>query len=795
MNNQNVQHEESVLKDQILTYLRYWLWFLISVLIFGMLAFLYLRYSTSTYQSEATILIKDENNSALSELAAFEDLGLAGAGLSKSAFENEIEIVKSRRLLLQVVDNLNLEVRYFKQGNVKASEIFSEKPFFVRQFKPIDSTDNVLRNFQIKIVSPSSFEHIQGEGGSSKTFLFGEKAITDKYTFTLIPNLEMLKRKENFDSETYLIAVSNQEDATTSLRDKLNVQTVNKNSSVIKIALIDNNIGKSEAILNEIIRVYNNDAILDRNEVSKSTADFIDRRLAIITEELDSVELGKVAFRRENRITDIQAEGQIFLETASELSRKQLEVATKIDMIGSMKQYLESGQSTDLLPTNIGADTGASSNTIQSYNELVLERKRLLRSATESNPAVVALSEQIDELRSNVLTNLNNVTSSLQIENRDLLSQRGALSGQLSRIPDIAKSARGIERQQGIKEALYLYLLEKREETAISLAVTSPKAKVVDYAYSPKSPVSPKPSIIYLSSLVLGLLIPFGFIYGKQLLDTKIHNRLEVEKEIPNMSILGEIPTVDSKESETIINDDRSVLAEAFRILRTNLGYFLQSKGKDAGNVIFVTSTIKGEGKTFVAYNLALSLRSTGKSVLLIGADIRNPQLHRYIDKNEWTIGLAEYLFSEDVKIDSILNQAGSDDVEMDLILSGKIPPNPAELLMNQRFDHLIEEVRGAYDYVIVDTAPTLLVTDTLLISQKADMTVYVCRAEFTDSKLLQYPKELVEEGKLRNVAFAINGIKITNFGYGSKYGYGYGYGQDKSTLSQRIKRRLGIGA
>jgi capsular exopolysaccharide synthesis family protein len=333
--------------------------------------------------------------------------------------------------------------------------------------------------------------------------------------------------------------------------------------------------------------------------------------------------------------------------------------------------------------------------------------------------------------------------------------------------------------------------LQKREETAISLAVTTPKAKIVDNAYSGKNPVSPRPKIIYLAAFIVGLIIPFGIVFLKLLFDTKIHNRVDLEKEVPMLPILGEIPSVDDKDSEVIQNNDRSVLAEAFRILRTNLGYFIKSKQN--GNVIFVTSTIQGEGKTFVAYNLAITLRSTGKSVLLIGADIRNPQIHRYIDKNEWTIGLSEYLFDSSVEVASITNRAETEGQDFDVILSGRIPPNPAELLMSDRFEKIIDEVKGQYDYVIVDTAPTLLVTDTLLISQLADTTVYVCRAEYTDKKLLEYPKELYQEGKIKNIAFVINGIKITNFGYGSKYGYGYGYGQEKPTVFTRLKRVMGL--
>lgn len=452
-----------------------------------------------------------------------------------------------------------------------------------------------------------------------------------------------------------------------------------------------------------------------------------------------------------------------------------------------MSDYLNSSDDFTLLPSNLGIENPNVAQSINQYNDLIIRRQRLLNSSTEENPVVIELSNQINQYKLNVKENLRTVTLALNLEEKDLRKQFNKINGKISQIPSIAKSSRDIERQQSIKESLYLYLLQKREETAISLAVTTPKAKIVDKSYTAKQPVSPRPKIVYLSALLIGLIIPFGIIFLKIFFDTKIHNRVDLEKEVPTLPILGEIPVVDSKDSEIIKNNDRSVLAEAFRILRTNLDYFI--KKKQNGNVIFVTSTIKGEGKTFVAYNLAISLTSTRKSVLLIGADIRNPQIHRYIDENEWKIGLSEYLFDSSVDLNSITNKVNMDGQNFDVILSGRIPPNPAELLMSERFENIIEEVKNKYDYVIVDTAPTLLVTDTLLISQLADTTVYVSRAEYTDKKLLQYPKELYEEGKLKNIAFAINGIKLTNFGYGSKYGYGYGYGQEKPSLFTRLKR------
>ncbi len=788
--NESISHQEEVsLKDQITHYLRYWFWFLLSLAICGTLAFLNLRYSTYSYVSEATILIKDDKNASLSEIAIFEDLGLTGSALNKSQFENEIEILKSRRLLTEVVKELKSNIRYFKVGSIKTSELYEDLPFRIKIFDESNADNLSSKGLIVKILSDTEFEVKQGEEGITKKYRFNEPFKIDIGDVALIPNVnsdEFQHQKDNF-----IIGISSVEKAVNDLRKKIKVESVSKNSSssILRLTLISAQKVKAEATLDILVRVYNKDAIDDRNLVSKNTADFIVNRLEIITQELDSVETDKVDFKEKNRVTDIRAEGQLFLESASDLNKKQIAVATQKELLKSMNDYLASSSDYSLLPSNLGIENGNVAKSINEYNELIIRRQRLLNSSTEENPIVIELSNQIEQFKSNVTENLRTVTLALDIEDRDLRKQLNRIGGKISEIPAIAKSSRDIERQQTIKESLYLYLLQKREETAISLAVTTPKAKIVDTAYTSKIPVSPQPKFIYLIALIVGFAIPFIIIFLKTFFDTKIHNRVDIEREVPTLPILGEIPIIDSKDSEVIQSNDRSVLAEAFRILRTNLGYFIKSK--ENGNVIFVTSTIKGEGKTFVAYNLAITLTSTGKSVLLIGADIRNPQIHRYIDENEWKIGLSEYLYDESVDTKAITNRVDIENHSFDVILSGRIPPNPAELLMSDRFENIIEDVKGQYDYVIVDTAPTLLVTDTLLISQLADTTVYVCRAEYTDKKLLQYPKELYDEGKLKNIAFAINGIKITNFGYGSKYGYGYGYGQDKPSVFSRLKRLL----
>ena len=777
-------NEEINLKDQLNLYLRYWPWFLISVLLILSLAFLYLKYTSENYRTQATILIKDEQNSSLSELAAFEDLGLTGGGLSSSDLENEVEILKSKKLLTQVVKDLDLNIRYFFEGDIVSKEVFIDRPFTVKMLQGEEELKNI-KELLITPVSLTEFDLLEANK-SKKRYSYGKKVQLNNITITLVPEASLPYFIEQ--GNDFKVTLSYDDVVVLDLQENLAVQATTKNSSVISLSLVSPIRNKSEAIINRLISAYNDDAIDDQNLVSKNTAEFIDKRLDIITQELDSVESNKVNFKQENRLTDIQTEGQLFLENASEYEKRSLDVSTKLELTNNMIDYLEDGSNKELLPSNLGiTEDDAMAQSIQNYNELIMERNRLLRSSTEKNPVVVSLTNQIAELRSNVLQSLNTARSTLRVTSQDLSSQSGRIGSRISQIPGVEKQFRGIERQQSIKEALYLFLLQKREETAISLAVTTPKAKIVDRAYSSLKPVSPKPKIVYLGSLVAGLLIPFLFVYTRNLLDTKIHNRSDIENALPGIPILGEIPQINSKESDLIETNDRSMLAESFRILRTNLSYFTKTK-EGSKQVIYVTSTIKGEGKTFTSFNLGLTLTSTGKKVLLIGADLRNPQLHRYLGSKDAGIGLSEYLHDETIVPSAIINKLEIKGHKIDLMLSGRIPPNPAELLMSDRYEELLESQKSVYDIIIVDTAPTMLVTDTLLISQYADLTIYVSRAEYTEKKLLQYPKELRVDGKLKNIAFVVNDVNYANFGYGTKYGYSYGV--DESWF-ERMKKRF----
>tara|TARA_R110000850_G_scaffold277086_1_gene422383 strand:- start:117076 stop:119463 length:2388 start_codon:yes stop_codon:yes gene_type:complete len=781
-------HNEPTLREQIAIYLRHWPWFIITVLISLSVAFIYLRYTTPFFQSKASIIIKDsKGRGAASELAAFEDIGLI-SGMNTNSIENEIEILRSRRLLRNVVNELDLNIRYFIEGNIKTTELFLNKPFTVNILDENKDVKFPGYPLQFIVTSPDTFRFVDEENDLRIDAGFGDKMELPYGSLTVIPNTEVLKSLKK-DDYSVQVLFSNVENLVTYYRNSIQVSPVEKNSSVIQLTLNDPVKEKAEHLLNELVSQYNKDAIEDRNMVSQNTAEFIEDRLQIITQELDSVETDKVIFKQENRITDIEAEAQLFLESASELNKRQLDISTQLAVVNNIIDYLTEDDVTALLPANLGVTEDGLDTSIENYNKLVLERNRMLRSSTEQNPVVINLTNQINQLKANVLQSLENVKSSLERALSDLRRQEGVFGSKITKVPDTEKEFRNIVRQQNIKEALYLFLLQKREETSLSMAVTAPKAKIVDKAHSSNTPVSPKRNIILLAALLLGLLIPFLIIYLNQLLYDKVRNRKDVERYAPDIPLLGEIPKLARGAEELIQKNDTSVLAESFRILRTNLQYIFASKKIETrGKTIFVTSTVKGEGKTFTSVNLALTLSNVGKKVILVGADIRNPQLHRFIDDFKNKKGVTDFLVSPELSVEE-LSHPSPFNPNLDVLFSGNIPPNPAELLLSERVEVLFNELKSLYDYVIVDTAPSMLVTDTLLINKYADITLYVIRADYTERRLLEFPVDSLEDGKLQSVSFVLNNVKMSNFGYGNKYGYAYGV--EKAGFFEKLKGNL----
>ncbi|MFV8341095.1 GumC family protein [Flavobacterium sp. XS2P39] len=770
-------------KEILYKYSIHWKWFLIGVCLSLLFAFLYLRYTIPQYEASATILVKDEKKGGmLSELSVFSDMGIGGG--MKSNLDNEIEILKSRKLVESTVKKLNLNTTLVVRGKVVDREIYQEAPIELYFADKTNQFYESKMDFKFTELTSKTFE-LENELGnesskillsSKKEFRYGEQ-IQTKYGRLIIT--KSTSNRFNDYKKSITILISPLENVVGSFQRRLKVEPVSKTSSVVAVSISDPVVKKAEAFLDNLIQIYNEDAAADKNFISENTSKFIAERLTLITQELDGVEQDVESFKKSNKLTDIESEAKLFIEGSNEYDKKGVEAEIQLNVVSSMLNFMKKSSNSDLLPSNIIAGDGDASGLISSYNQLVLDRNRILKSATVENPSVVKMDQQIASLKSTVAASLQRLQSSLTIQKRDLNSNEGVLNAKIEKIPVQERQFRVIARQQKVKEELYLYLLQKREETAISLSATEPNARVIDVAKADKKPVSPKKSVIYLAGLLFGLLVPFGIIYTDDLLDTKIKSRLDLDGKtlIP---FIGDVPTSDSP-SEIIKSESRTSSAEALRIIRTNLEFMLSKVPDDQAKTIFLTSTFPKEGKTFVSVNLAATFALSGKKVLLIGMDIRNPRLDEYLTLPDR--GFTNYLSSKDLVLeDLIVKYEGYEDFHV--LPAGVIPPNPAELLMNKKVDSLFKDLKEKYDYIIVDTAPVSLVTDTLLIAKHADCFIYVARANFLEKRMLNIPNALYKEQKLPNMCMLLNDTDSTK-GYG--YGYGYGVKVEKAPWYKKV--------
>ncbi|WP_405565905.1 GumC family protein [Polaribacter sp. Asnod6-C07] len=770
------------IRDEIKKYLIHWSWFLIGLCLAFLLGFLYLKYTPKQYSASAYIMIKDNLKSGISEeFKAVSDLGIVGNSSTNNP-ENEIFIIKSRKIVGKMVDSLNLNISYFKNADISNGESYKNSAIkleFVNKnkgalhySKDTSFTVSVLPNNELVL------KNIDGDTLKHSRF---KEIIRSKE----LGNFKIIKNENSILTNNVLVVIKSRKSVISSYASKIMITPMSDFSSILHLQVVDHNKFKAENILDELIKQYNHDAIIDKNIISRKTLAFLEARLEKLGGRLALIQDSLKTYKIENGISGNPIENQIVLETITENIGTKDKLITQLSIINWAEDQLNNLLvKNEILPVNLGFDDQNISNSIGEINKLLLQRKKILRFSGEKNPIILELNNRIKGLKQNLRSNLKNLKKSVEIRLNNTNIQNRKNQSKVASIPEIERGIVDTHRQKLIYSELYSYLLKKKEETAISLAITVPNAKIIDVAFSSGTPVSPNNKNIYLLSLGAGLLIPFILIYIRSSLDNKIHNRKDIEANL-NIPYLGDIPHTEVIEKIIVKNETRTSSAEAFRILRTNLNFILPKSNTDTmGKVIFVTSTISGEGKSFVSLNLAASLALTNKKVLLIGLDLRAPKITEYLDVKDHK-GVTNYILDEKINLDDIkFNVPQIKNV--DFIASGVIPPNPSELLLNPRVEEILSTVKNDYDYIIADTAPVSLVTDTMLIAEMADVVLYVARANYIDRKMLIVPQTLYKEKKLPNMAIVLNDTD-TNKGYG--YGYGY-VEQDKKTW---YKRFLGL--
>ena len=789
------QSEEQVnIQELLFRYLIHWPWFVVSIIICIACAWGYLRLTTPIYNITATVLIKDEKKGGGANMSSeLEKMGLDGFVSSSSNVDNEIEVLRSKSLAREVVNNLGLFVTYMDEDEFPSKELYHTSPVLVSLTH--QEADKLPGRMEINMI-------LQPTGALGVQITVGEKEYrkqfdklpavfpTDEGTVAFFANNDTLSavRPENITKERHITAFINRPfSVSKGYVNSLSIAPTSKTTSVVVISLENTNTRRGRDYINKLLEMYNINANNDKNEVAQKTAEFIDERIGIISKELGSTEQDLENFKRSAGITDLSSEAQIALTGNAEYEKKRVENQTQINLVMDLQRYMK-GNEYEVLPSNIGLQDAASAGAIDRYNQMLVERKRLLRTSTENNPTIINLDTSIRAMRTNVQATLDATLKGLQITKEDLAREASRYSRRINDAPTQERQFVSIARQQEIKSGLYLMLLQKREENAITLAATANNAKIIDEALADDNPISPKKTIVYLAALVLGVGLPVGVIYLIGLTKFKIEGRADVEK-LTSLPVVGDIPLADEKTgSIAVFENQNNLMSETFRNVRTNLQFMLEN-GK---NVILVTSTISGEGKSFISANLAISLSLLGKKVVIVGLDIRKPGLNKVFNIPRKEVGITQYLANPEKNLMDLVQLS---DVSKNLYIlpGGTVPPNPTELLARDGLDKAIETLKKNFDYVILDTAPVGMVTDTLLIGRVADLSVYVCRADYTHKNEYTLINELAKKDKLPSLCTVINGLDLKRrkygyyygygkygkfYGYGKRYGYGYGYGE-----------------
>ena len=745
-----------------------WKWFLLSILICGGIAWYNYARAPLVYFRSATVIIKDPSNKAsTSGLDRFDNF------INKVNVANEILQFRSKKLMREVVQRVHADVSYQIKDGLRSNELYNESPVLVSlpDALPEQSFSFTMTLKDAKTVTLSDFSGIEAKPSY-------EVALND--TVAIIEGMNVVVTATNYLRDSWLntpIRVQKLpvESMVNYYKNALGIQQEEEEASILTLALKDSSPARAEDVLNTLITVYNEEAIKEKNQVAVNTANFINERLIIIERELGNVESNLESFKQRNQIVDIASSAGMYMTESQKYNADAMELETQLRLANFIKDYLtDPGKETDLIPSNTGISDMNIENQISLYNAAKLKRDHLIDDSSVNNPVVQELNNSLRAMKQSIIRAVDNMIVSLNVKRNDAQNREMRAQDRVTAIPTKERQMLSIERQQKIKEALYLFLLNKREENALSQAMADNNARVIDGAEGSNAPISPNRNRILLLGLLVGIALPGAVCLAILFMDTRVHGRKDIEG-ATSVPYLGEIPLDKEamkdhrKQVMAVKEQGDDIVSEAFRILRTNMA-FLSKKDKPAQVITFTSFNI-GAGKTFIARNLSMSLAYMKKRVVMVDLDIRKGTLSRHF--GHYHVGVTNYLSDNTVKVDDIIqHQEG-----FDLIPAGILAPNPAELLMDNRLDELMSELRTRYDYIIADNVPVGLIADATIANRIADLTIFVVRAGKLDRRQLPDIEKLYQEKKLKNMALVLNGANPERHGYGYSYGYGYGYG------------------
>lgn len=751
-----------------------WKWFLLSVLVCGGIAWYHYARSPLVYFRSATVIIKDPSNkTSTTGLDRFDNI------INKVNVANEILQFRSKKLMREVLQRLHADISYQLEDGLRSNELYNQSPVLL-SFP--DALPEQHFAFTVTLKDKKSLVLSDFTGIDVKS----DFTVEMYDTVTLSRGMRVVATPTNYYSDSWTetpirVAKLPMESMVNYYKSALGIQQEEEESSILTLALKDGSAARAEDILNTLINVYNEEAIKDKNQVAVNTADFINDRLIIIENELGGVESELETFKQRNQIVDIASSAGMYMSESQKYNTDALELETQLRLANFIKDYLtDPAKETDLIPSNTGIGDMNIESQINLYNTAKLKRDHLIDDSSANNPVVLELNNSLRAMKQNIIRAVDNMIVSLNVQRSDAQSREMRAQNRITSIPTKERKMLSIERQQKVKEALYLFLLNKREENALSQAMADNNARVIDGAEGSNSPISPNRNRILLLGLLVGLAIPSLACLGILFLDTRVHSRKDFE-DIVSVPYLGEIPQdkeagkLNEQESPFLLAKEQrdSTVSEAFRILRTNMAFMAR---KDLPQqVIIFTSLNEGAGKTFISKNLGMSLVLAKKKVILIDMDIRRGTLSRQLHLHK--TGLTNYLADATLSAEDIIQHQDG----FDIIAAGAIAPNPAELLMDERLDNLVTELRRRYDYIVVDSVPVGIIADATISNRIADLTIFVARAGRLDRRQLPEIEQLYKENKLHNMALVLNGADLhRRYGYYGYYGYSYKYGYGK---------------